>query len=112
MRTKKSVQIHIAHQKERRSKREFEELLANLMRLAFPWADNDYGIDGQVELISPIKDSESFRPDSKFFLIQLKSTESLKIVGKNISFSVPVKKIIQWFSANLPVIQKKCCKNY
>ncbi len=72
--------------------------------MAFPWADNDYGIDGQVELISPIKNSDSFRPDSKFFLIQLKSTESLKTVGKNISFAVPVKKIIQWFSANLPVM--------
>jgi len=105
MSSKKSVEIHKSHQNERKSKLNFEALLANLnLRMAFPWADNDYGIDGQVELISPIKNSESFRPDSKFFLIQLKSTESLKVVGKNISFSVPVKKVVQWFSANLPVM--------
>lgn len=105
MSSKKPVEIHKSHQNERKSKRNFETLLDNLnMRMAFPWADNDYGIDGQVELISPIKNSDSFRPDSKFFLIQLKSTESLKTVGKNIAFTVPVKKIIQWFSANLPVM--------
>lgn len=105
MSSKKPVEIHKAHQNEKKSKRNFEALLDNLnMRMAFPWADNDYGIDGQVELISPIKNSESFRPDSKFFLIQLKSTEKLKIVRKHISFSIPVKKIVQWYSANLPVM--------
>ena len=101
----KSAVIHKSHQNERKSKRNFESLLDSLnMRLAFPWADNDYGIDGQVELTSPIKNSENFRPDSKFFLIQLKSTESLKATSKNISFSIPVKKVIQWYSANLPVL--------
>lgn len=103
--SKSFTEIHKSHQNERKSKRNFESLLDNLnMRMAFPWADNDYGIDGQIELISPIRNSDSFRPDSKFFLVQLKSTESLKTVGKNVSFSVPVKKIIQWFSANLPVM--------
>jgi len=101
----KNTVIHKSHQNERKSKRNFESLLDNLnMRMAFPWADNDYGIDGQVELISPIRNSENFRPDSKFYLIQLKSTESLMTTGKNISFSIPVKKIIQWYSANLPVM--------
>jgi len=105
MSSNKPVEIHKSHQNERKSKRNFETLLDNLnMRMAFPWADNDYGIDGQVELISPIKNTESFRPDSKFFLIQLKSTECLKTVGKSVSFSVPVKKVVQWFSANLPVM--------
>lgn len=105
MSSKKPVEIHKSHQNERKSKRNFESLLDNLnMRLAFPWADNDYGIDCNIELTSPIKNSESFRPDSKFFLIQLKSTENLKTVGKNISFSVPVKKVVQWYSANLPVM--------
>ncbi len=105
MSSKKPVEIHKSHQNERKSKRNFEELLDKLnIRMAFPWADNDYGIDGQVELISPIKNSANFRPDSKFFLIQLKSTEKLKTVGKNISFSIPVKKVVQWYSANLPVM--------
>jgi GTPase SAR1 family protein len=101
----KNVEIHKAHQNERKSKRNFETLLDKLnMRMAFPWADNDYGIDGQVELTSPIKDSESFKPDSKFFLIQLKSTESLRVIKTQVSFPVPVKKVIQWYSANLPVM--------
>lgn len=101
----KTTLIHKSHQNERKSKRNFEALLDALnMRLAFPWADNDYGIDCQVELISPIYNSDNFRPESKFFLIQLKSTEKPKSTAKGISFSIPVKKVIQWYSANLPVM--------
>lgn len=105
MESNKPVQIHKSHQNERKSKINFESFLAkNDMRLSLPWADNDYGIDGQVELISPIRNSENFKPDSKFFLIQLKSTEKLRVVGENIAFSAPVEKIIQWYSANVPVL--------
>ncbi len=105
MGSKATTQIPKSHQNERKSKRNFEALLdAYNMRLAFPWADNDYGIDCQVELISPIFNSDSFRPESKFFLIQLKSTEKPKVVGEKISFPIQVKKVIQWFSANLPVM--------
>lgn len=99
------VEIPKSHRNEWKSKRNFEDLIENLgMYMPFGWAIRDYGIDGQVEITRPIKDSDSFRPESKFFLLQLKSIEKLKVLKKHISFSVPVKKVIQWYSANLPVM--------
>ncbi len=99
------AEIPKSHRNEWKSKRNFEELIDGLeMYMPFGWAIRDYGIDGQVEIMTPIKDSDSFRPEGKFFQLQLKSTEKIKIVGKNISFTVPVKKIIQWYSTNLPVM--------
>lgn len=99
------MQIPKSHQNELKSKVNLESVLTHFnMRLAFPWSDNDYGIDGQIELISPIRNSESFKVDSKFFMIQLKSSEHLKSSKDNVSFPILVKKILQWYTANLPVM--------
>lgn len=105
MSSKTQVEITKSHRNEWKSKRNFEDLIEKLgMYMSFGWSIRDYGIDGQVELTRPIKDSDSFRPESKFFLLQLKSIEKLKVIKKHISFSVPVKKVIQWYSANLAVM--------
>lgn len=99
------VEIPKSHRNEWKSKRNFEDLIEDLgMYMPFGWAIRDYGIDGQVEITRPIKNSDSFRPESKYFLLQLKSIEKLKVLKKHISFSVPVKKVVQWYSANLPVM--------
>lgn len=99
------VEIPKSHRNEWKSKRNFEGLIEDLgMYMPFGWAIRNYGIDGQVEITRPIKDSDSFRPESKYFLLQLKSIEKLKVLKKHISFSVPVKKVVQWYSANLPVM--------
>ncbi|ABG60200.1 DUF4365 domain-containing protein [Cytophaga hutchinsonii] len=98
-----NVEIPKSHYKEWQSKRNFEELIEPWY-MPFNWAVRDYGIDGQVEITRPINDSDSFRPDSKFFFVQLKSTDDVKIIKDSVSFSIPVKKIIQWYSSNLPVM--------
>ncbi|HEY4786030.1 MAG TPA: dynamin family protein [Bacteroidales bacterium] len=99
------VEIPKSHRNEWKSKRDFEDLIQNLgLYMPFGWAICDYGIDGQVEITRPIKDSDSFSPESKFFLIQLKAQEKIRIFKKFVSFSIPVKKVIQWYSANLPVM--------
>lgn len=104
-RSRTSVEIPKSHRNEWKSKRNFQALIEEMgMYMPFEWAVRDYGIDGQVEITKPIKDSDSFRPESKYFLIQLKSTEYSKSTAEAISFPIPVKKIIQWFSANLPVM--------
>lgn len=85
------VEIPKSHRNEWKSKRNFEDLIEDLgMYMPFGWAIRDYGIDGQVEITRPIKNSDSFRPESKYFLLQLKSIEKLKVLKKHISFSVPV----------------------
>ncbi|MCX6318115.1 MAG: dynamin family protein [Bacteroidetes bacterium] len=105
MTAKTLVEIPLSHRNEWKSKRNFEELIDKLgMYMPFGWAIRDYGIDGQVEITRPIKDSDSFAPESKYFLFQLKSIEKLKAIKKHISFSIPVKKVIQWYSSNLPVM--------
>lgn len=105
MSRKTDIEIPKSHRNEWKSKRNFENLIENLgMYMPFEWAIRDYGIDGQVEIMKPIKDSDSFRPESKFFLLQLKSKENVKISKRHISFPIPVKKIVQWYSANLPVM--------
>lgn len=99
------VKIPKSHRNEWKSKLNFEDLIESFeLYMPFGWAIRDYGIDGLVDITSPIKDSESIRPELKSFLIQLKSTETIKISQNNISFPIPVKKIIQWYSANLPVM--------
>lgn len=99
------VEIPKSHRNEWKSKRNFETLIEDMqMYMPFGWAMRDYGIDGQVEIAKPIKDSDSFTPESKYFQLQLKSTEDLKIFNKHVSFVTPVRKIVQWYSANLPVM--------
>lgn len=50
------VEIPKSHRNEWKSKRDFEELLESLnMRMGFPWATNDYGIDGQIEIMTAKK---------------------------------------------------------
>lgn len=102
---KKEIQIPKSHRNEWQSKRDFQNLIEQLgLYMPFEWSVRDYGIDGQIEITSPIKNSDSFRPESKFFLIQLKSSEKIKFQKDFFSFSIPTIKISQWFGANLPVM--------
>lgn len=99
------VEIHKSHRKEWKSKRDFEELIDQMgIYMPSEWVTRDYGIDAIVELNTPIRNSESLTPTSKYFTLQLKSTEKVNRKLKHISFTVPVKKIIQWHSANLAVV--------
>lgn len=100
-----SVVIPKSHRNEWKSKRNFEEAIESLgLYMPFGWAIRDYGIDGQVEITRPLSGDDTYTPESKFFLVQLKSAERTKVTKKNIHYSLPVKKIIQWYSANLPVM--------
>jgi GTPase SAR1 family protein len=92
----------LSHRKEDKSKRSFEEVIDPWYVTA--WTSRDYGIDGVVEITSAKRNSEDLRLDSKFFFVQLKSTSKLKHNSNTISFSVPVRKINQWTSSNVPVL--------
>src|SRR4030043_189959 len=99
------IEIPKSHRNEWKSKLNFEVLIDSLgMYMPFGWSIRDYGIDGQVEITKQIKGSDSLSPESKYFLLQLKSTDDIKTLKKTISFSIPVKKIVQWYSSNLPVM--------
>jgi len=101
VRRKKEVIIKGSHLMEKASKRAFAETIT-------PWAcnyieENDYGLDTLVEIVESI-DFNTHRPESKFFLVQLKASMSLKHSKGHISFPIEVKKIMQWLNANLPVL--------
>lgn len=100
------VEIPSSHQKEWKSKRFLEEVFDGYC--LSEWIVRDYGIDSFIQFTSPIRNSESLRPEGKYFLLQLKSTDDLKISKQTISFSVPVKKIFQWYNSNLPVLFTIC----
>ncbi len=90
-----------SHVKEDLSKREFEKLIHPWINLG--WVSRDYGIDATIELFSGIQGTEDFKSDSKYFMIQLKSTS--KVFSNDlISIRVPIKKIIHWYRANIPVL--------
>jgi GTPase SAR1 family protein len=92
-----------SHINEDRSKRNFEEIIEPWYVAS--WISKDYGIDALVEITTQSNfKNDSFRNESKFFGVQLKSTESIKIFEKNIHFSISTNKIIQWYNSNLPVL--------
>lgn len=99
----KGTKIPESHRNEWRSKRKFEEAIEPWY-LPFQWSTRDYGIDGQVEITKPISDSLAVEPGGLYFLVQLKCAEKLVKASKHISYSIPVKKIIQWYSSNLPLL--------
>jgi|SRR5450432_2103473 len=72
--------------------------------MPYQWTIRDYGIDGQVKITKQINDSGDLHPESKFFLVQLKCIEALNLSQKYFSYPIPVKKISQWYGANLPVL--------
>ncbi len=92
-----------SHINEDRSKRNFEEIIEPWYVAS--WISKDYGIDALVEITTQSNfKNDTFRNESKFFGVQLKSTESIKIFEKNIHFSISTNKIIQWYNSNLPVL--------
>jgi GTPase Era involved in 16S rRNA processing len=98
---KKEVVITESYYKEKESLREFSKGIT-------PWActrfeGTDFGVDFIVEIIVPT-DFEQYRPESKYFLVQIKSSTRLTQTKDHINFTVEVKKIFQWLRANLPVI--------
>lgn len=101
--TQAQTKIPISHRNEWKSKRRLEDAI-DPWYLPFEWTIRDYGIDGQVEITKQVGDSSDVTPQGQYFLIQLKCTEDLTHSGKNISYPVPVKKILQWYSSNLPVL--------
>jgi GTPase SAR1 family protein len=106
MAKKSTIEIPISHQNEWKSKRYLEEIFEDYC--LSEWIVRDYGIDSFVQFTSPIRDSNSLKPDGKYFLLQLKSTENLKANKNSISFTLPVKKIFQWYNSNLPVLLTIC----
>src|ERR1700739_4571502 len=90
-----------AHIKEDKSKREFEEIIEPFFVTG--WNQRDYGIDTAVEITSHVDFQGNVELESKCFLVQLKSTDVLVCNSKEISFSVPTKKILYWYNYNLPV---------
>ena len=72
--------------------------------LPFGWTIRDYGIDGQIEITRPVSDSPDIEPVGQYFLVQLKCAEVLVKTINHISYAIPVKKIIQWYGCNLPVM--------
>lgn len=102
------VVIPKSHRNEWKSQRDFEAQLEKInMYMPFGWSVRDYGVDGMVELTTLIKESENLRPESKYFLLQLKAKNKLRVTRDKdyVSFSgVPVKKIIQWYSGNIAVM--------
>lgn len=91
-----------SHLNEDKSKRNFEEIIEPWYINA--WSTNDYGIDAFVEIVKPDSLNNTFRNESKFFGIQLKSTESIKLSEQFIHYKVPTEKIIQWLNANLHIL--------
>ena len=100
------VEIPASHQKEWKSKRYLDEIFDGYG--LSEWIIRDYGIDSLVQFTSAVRNSNSLKPDGKYFLLQLKSTDEIRITKKDISFSIPVKKIFQWFNSNLPVLFAIC----
>jgi gas vesicle protein len=91
-----------SHIKEEISQRAFEEFIHPWVNQG--WNPKDYGIDTVVEVFSPIIGSNNFRPDSLFFLVQLKSTDKEKKTDGSVSISVPVHKVIDWYNSNVPLL--------
>lgn len=102
MKANTKPQRNIAHRKEDKSKREFEELIDPYFVQG--WNSKDYGIDSVVEITTPLDAFGNVGLESKCFLVQLKATEKLTKSNNLISFVVPVKKILYWYSYNLPVL--------
>lgn len=101
MSVKNSVIRSSSHKKEAQSKRNFEQAIPDW---SVNWSQQDYGADALVELTSKIKNSEDFRTEGKYFLVQLKATEKLKQAAHHIVFVVPVKKVITWANSNVPFL--------
>lgn len=97
------TKIPASHRNEWKSKRKFEEII-DPWYLPFEWTVRDYGIDGQVEITRPIGKTSDVEPQGLYFLVQLKCIEKLSKPKKRIGYSIPVKKIIQWYGSNLPVL--------
>jgi GTPase Era involved in 16S rRNA processing len=91
-----------SHLKEEKSKRDFEELVNPWITA---WNPRDYGVDAFIEITGSYNlKSDSFRNEGKFFTVQLKSTQSVKIINNFLHFSVPTKKIVQWHNSNIPLL--------
>jgi len=102
MKSTSKPQRNSAHRKEDVSKRKLEEIIEPFYVPG--WNTRDYGIDSVVEITSTPDVYGNVELESKCFLVQLKSTDKIKLNGESIAFSVPVKKILYWYNYNLPVL--------
>ncbi len=94
-----------SHQNEDISKRKLEEILEPWF---IDWFRKDYGIDGIVQTGSRIPQSKDVQVERNSFLIQLKAAEQVKLSDKHILYSLPVRKVLQWVSSNIPVLFVLC----
>lgn len=90
------------HVMEDLSKIRFEELMLPWSNLG--WNQRDYGIDTTIEIYSDEQGTGDLIAESKFFMVQLKSTKKKKLKNNNISIAIPVKKILYWYVSNVPVL--------
>lgn len=97
---RKEVVITENYYKEKESLREFAKCITPWVYTPFDGAD--FGVDLIVEIVVA-SDFEQYKPESKYFLVQIKSSAKLNQTDEFINFSVEVKKIFQWLRANLPV---------
>lgn len=101
---KKEVRIGSSNVKERNSRNHFELVMS-------PWvctgtAGADHGHDYHVEVVSSI-DIDDYKPDGRFFLVQLKSqTKLIYKDGYVIPHPIETRKIRQWYnsSAQIPFL--------
>jgi GTPase Era involved in 16S rRNA processing len=93
----------LSHRNEDKSKRNFEELIEPWF---VNWSTRDYGTDGLVDTTYSILHSQDVRVAGKSFLVQLKSKDKKAKPNQDasISYSVEVKKFLQWISSNIPVL--------
>jgi GTPase Era involved in 16S rRNA processing len=101
---KKEVRIGSSNVKERTSRNGFEIVMS-------PWvctgtAGADHGHDYHIEIVSTIN-IEEYKPDGRFFLVQLKSQTKLEFKDEFlIPHPVETRKIRQWYnsSAQIPFL--------
>ena len=84
------------HQLETESKRHFEYTIPS--RWIYRPLDQDYGIDGEVEIFDDTGDATGYK-----FLVQLKATDQTDI-DKVLRLRLPLSKVKYYDSLNLPVL--------
>lgn len=79
------------------------------------WQQNDYGIDGSVEIIEQSLNSTNRKVTGKQFSFQLKSSTELDFDSTYVLLKIAREKIIYWYNSIEPVmlalvdLNKKCC---
>jgi GTPase SAR1 family protein len=101
--SKNVTKIPVSHRHEWISKRRFEDVIEPWY-LPFEWSIRDFGIDGQVEITKSITDTTYVQPQGLYFFVQLKCAEEATRNSKCLTYQIPVKKILQWYGSNLPVL--------